>query len=599
VKKRQWLSGIAISLCVTGISYGQSYKSPGAGLSPSSYPAPSVPLYQNNPYPQTVAGGSYPYLAQNAAPAPAVPHEHIHVPQANYTTPGGINQPVQPAGTSPLPPVYNPPAGNAAQAPIYQPAQSDSASPPPQPQSVGDPYMAGSSCSSCQATTGPMGQVWSGYANSNCSQGTDYGQTNMMQSGSTSPWIFGANGLVFKRPDHDFVRLSINDANTGASVLSTLDARMRTSGGFEVFGGRYFGCGKYAVIGSYWGIFPEDQTRIIYDPELDTTFGNSIRSSLPFTVRLPSGLATTEHGVEMPGGAPVAGPDGGRTIYAWYNNAYAHRLTRSQDFNNVEVNFLSFALGGAARNGIAGYGTCGGQAGGWANGRIGRGGLGQSGFGLGGCSSCGSRDCGGCGMSNASCTTGACAPITGAQCSNLRFAMLGGLRWFRFGDNMNYATSDDATFDANDVYYRNNVRNDLIGFQLGGRATYCTGRRVNLYTGTKFGVFGNRVNYDTYIGNTTTAAIVSSYDSYDNQAFDIRSAVTGLSLLGEMELGTGVRLSRGWTANCGYRVIGVSGVATTASQIPQDFSLLNDVRRIRHDDSLILHGISFGGMYNW
>lgn len=179
--------------------------------------------------------------------------------------------------------------------------------------------------------------------------------------------------------------------------------------------------------------------------------------------------------------------------------------------------------------------------------------------------------------------------------------MLGGVRWFRFNDYMEYATSEnDATFGgADDFYYRNTLRNDLLGFQLGGRATYCTGRKINLYGGTKFGVFGNRINYDTFAGTTTTAAVVSSYNSYDNQAYDIHAATTGLSLLGEGELGTGVRVSRGWTANCGYRVIGATGIATAPGQIPYDFSLLNDVRRIQHHDSLILHGVSFGGMYNW
>jgi hypothetical protein len=180
--------------------------------------------------------------------------------------------------------------------------------------------------------------------------------------------------------------------------------------------------------------------------------------------------------------------------------------------------------------------------------------------------------------------------------------MLGGVRWFRFGDNFEYASSEtDGTFGygADDIYYRNNITNDLVGFQLGALANYCTGCRVNLYAGTKFGAFCNHINYDSYAGTATTPAIVSSYTSYDNQQYIIDSSDNSLALLGEGELGLGVCICRGLTATCGYRVIGVSGIATAPGQIPYDFSLLNDASKINNDSSLILHGLSIGGMYNW
>ncbi len=218
---------------------------------------------------------------------------------------------------------------------------------------------------------------------------------------------------------------------------------------------------------------------------------------------------------------------------------------------------------------------------------------------------------GDCGSCNAPCASdcsvaangcsGPCAPITGAQCSRLRLTLLGGMRWFRFGDYMEYASSDDDAIFGNgdDFYYRNTIRNDLVGAQIGGRLTYCTGRRLNLYTGSKFGVFGNRITYDTFAGTATDTAIVFSDNSYDGQAYNFSSATTELALLGEGEVGLGWRLSPCWTLNGGYRLIGISGIATAPGQIPTDFTLTNDVQRIRHNDSLILHGVSLGAMYNW
>ena len=661
--RKQWLRGIAVSLSVTGFSeysLAQQYMVPGgSGLTPSSYPIPSPLSYGGYPQPQSLAPPSqsfappsqmtYPgngvYVAQNNV---LQNQGHIHVPIGNYTAAENIQGPVPPSAgnptvqppqsyTAPLPPVnqsgtvqsshlqnvspttpmYQVPAQNCVPQATYVPPTQTSV---PQAQHPGASTGAVNTNSSCQSCNQPTGQLWNGYSTASCapsyvpsyasSYPTHYGNGNV----SLSPWIFGANALIFNRVDNDYTRFSSSTANPAVSVLSTFSARSGVMGGLDIFGGRYFGGGKFAVMGGYWGLYPADQSSVVYDPELNTTLGNSLRPNLPFTVLGPGGAPASLHGIEMPSGANVPGPNGGQNVYDWYDNAYAHRLVRSQNYNSAELNIFSFALGGAARNGAANYGMGTGNQGGWANGRIGRGGYGMTGIssngnsacgGCGSCSTCGSgASCGSCGSCNTpSCSgpTGACGSITGAQCSRLRFAWLGGLRWFRFGDYMEYATSEnDGTFGgADDLYYRNTVRNDLVGFQLGGRATYCTGRRINLYSATKFGVFGNRINYDTFAGTNSAAAIVSSYDSYDGQAYDLHSSTTGLSLLGEGELGTGVRLSRGWTANCGYRVIGVSGIATAPGQIPYDFSLLNDVQRIHHNDSLVLHGVSLGGMYNW
>ncbi len=192
--------------------------------------------------------------------------------------------------------------------------------------------------------------------------------------------------------------------------------------------------------------------------------------------------------------------------------------------------------------------------------------------------------------------------MTGAQCSRLRLSLLGGIRWFRFNDYLEYAASDnDAVFgNGDDFYYRNTLRNDLVGFQLGALANYCCGSRVNLYASSKAGVFGNRIAFDSFAGSDSATAIISSYSSaYDNQRYAFSSNKTSLSMLGEFETGVGVRLTQGITGTCGYRVVGVSGVATAPGQIPYDFSDFNAVRRIQDNGNLILHGLSIGGMYNW
>lgn len=409
------------------------------------------------------------------------------------------------------------------------------------------------------------------------------------------PWIFGANALIFQRIDNDHVRLSSDANNPRPPHLSTSDANMPTAGGFELMAGRYFCGGQYAILGSFWSLQPSDASRTVYG---GGTTGVDLYTDVPFN--FTPGSSGVEHGITMPG----------NDAYFWYDNAQAHQIVRGQEFNSFELNFASFALGGAARQGFPLGGGCGaggfGGGSGWANGRYGRSGYSGCGNRCGGCQSgggCGHGSCGGCAQQCAvPCRgpTSACGPIVGAPCSPFRFVWLGGIRWFQFNDHLNYTTSqDDAIIgNGNDFSYRNNVQNNLVGFQLGGMANYCCGSRLGLYCGSKFGVFNNSTSFDTFAGNAMTAATVQN-GSYIGRAYNLMSSDNNLAFLGEAELGGRVRIINGWSTTCGYRVIGVSGVATAPGQIPYNFSRIDDAQKIKSNEALLLHGVTIGLLYNW
>ncbi len=434
-----------------------------------------------------------------------------------------------------------------------------------------------------------------------------YNEPAMVGPSIVSPnkWIFGASGLLFNRLDDQHVRLTTNTedgANPSPvpnpyvqSFLSTSDARMQTSGGFQLNAGRYFCDGRYALLGSYWGIFSNPNTATIL--ATDQANGN-LRSNLPISVRGPGGA--WQYGMDMPVGTYPAGA--GPAAYDWFDGAAAHRIVRDQEFHNVELNFFSFALGGGARQAYAATGGCG------PTGRIGFGSGARSiGYGAmgGACSTgnCGTGNCGEVCQTACSGPTGPCAPWYGAQCSKLRLNSYGGVRWFRFQESLEYAASaTDTVFNggADDFYYRNGVTNDLVGFQLGSLATWCTGTRFNLFGGGNFGVYGNQMRATTFAGtNTQTAALMSPDITFDDRPYDYSSSLSDVAFLGEGTLGTGVRISRGWTANIAYRVVGVSGVATAVGQIPRDFSRGDEITRINNHNSLLLHGVSLGANYNF
>lgn len=422
---------------------------------------------------------------------------------------------------------------------------------------------------------------------------------------SPSPWIFGAGGLLFNRVD-DYNRKLASSGPT--EWLGTGDAAMRATGGFQGSVGRYFGCGRYALVGTYWGIFSDPQMVTITPGA-----GHNIRTNLPFTPISPPGDPMPWYGAYMPGG--------NRHIYDWYdsgsssgtNNPATHsqRLRRDNEFHNVELNLFTFALGGGARQGIAGTG-CQGHGGGlWHHGghhggHCGYSHGGQCGYSCGpsGNAGWGTNSCcpnlAGCGTG----LTGPCAPWYGAQCSRLRLNTFGGLRWFRFGDELEYASSQTdnmyGTTD-DDFYYVSNVTNDLVGVQLGTLATWCTGHRFNFFGGTNFGVYNNHIRTYTRAGTTMTDAMIRPLGSpgEPDVAYNFRNSLNDVAFIGEGTLGTGILIKPGWTLNLGYRVVGVAGVATSVGQIPTEFTHVSSIRGIKNDRSLILHGAVFGMNYNF
>ena len=411
----------------------------------------------------------------------------------------------------------------------------------------------------------------------------------------------GGSALLMKRVDDHNVALSYNTAMPSENILGTRDARQGQLNGFEVFAGRYINGGRNAILLNYWGLYPEDNSAQVTGPSAPTTYD----SRYPFT------------GIDMPT----------QSVADWFEGARAHRVTRTSQYHNIEANLLGFAAGGAARTwavaaprrgafGVGGYGAgyAGGYGGGYGAGGCGTGSCGGGGYDCGGYDSCstgscgsGYSDCGGgsdCGSCGAGCAsfTGPCG-LTPNMCgSRLNWTWLGGFRYFRFKESLQYAASEtDTVFNGpDDLYYDINVRNDLAGFQLGGAGTYCLGRRFNAYALTKGGIYNNHSKYTTSIYRSGgPEATVTSANIFNGQPYMVDASKNQAAFMGEFGTGVGARISRGWSANVGYRVIGVAGVATAVNNIPFDMTHLDNVADYNNTSSLLLHGWTLGGMYNF
>ena len=101
--------------------------------------------------------------------------------------------------------------------------------------------------------------------------------------------------------------------------------------GFEVMGGRYFNCGRHALVASYWGLFPNRES-------VDVGDGDGVRSAIFLPWATPADHETGEVQLYEDGA-----PDH-RDVYYLYDQADFHRLRRYSNFHNVEINLLGFGV---------------------------------------------------------------------------------------------------------------------------------------------------------------------------------------------------------------------------------------------------------------
>lgn len=418
----------------------------------------------------------------------------------------------------------------------------------------------GSGCEPCQSGYGvptestyasAMSSDWeSGAA---CSSGACGSAATSSYFGPSRPSLFpwfGSAGLTFWNLEGDDGRLLAtglgNDFDT-----SQIDADSNV--GFDIGFGRYLGCGKYGIGVNY----------MRWDPNREQIFRSggvgTIRAAMPAYIGASVNLG--------------AGPLGVYGLIDNYGiNAYAER---DLSFQGIEANLFSFGLMGAQR---AAYAGCSPGPFGLA-----------SGLGFG----------------------GAAGPLARSNSGRLRISTSHGFRWFQIQDDLqfafgtaadpapagpDYAAYNPGGLPSTTIHEQMTVENNLYGYQFGGNLTYCLGSRLNLNIGGKFGVYGNYVEAEHSLYTDQGLAYINT-----SGVDDIRteSSNTVLSTLGELDLGLGYRVSNAWTVRGGYRVLGVSGVASSVNSVPRAYTTLAELDRIDANDSFLLHGAYVGLDFNW
>ena len=328
--------------------------------------------------------------------------------------------------------------------------------------------------------------------------------------------------------------------------------------GFEISAGRYLKCGRFGLGLTYfnWNPGTESETR--------TGGAGTIVSWMPSYDSLsidPDGVDPLTTGIMS---EIIDGTD------ANYGGATGVRLTRDVNFQGIEATLYCFGLMGARR---ASYANCC-----------------PSKYCLGNKLGLGKQGCYGYG--------GAAGPLVRACNGRIRVMTSHGFRWMQIRDDLELAYNIDGSvgYQPTDIYDRVNVENNLYGYQFGGQLNYCLSRRLSMNIGGKFGLYANHAQKQHRIGSETDLAFRSGTPA---DVINTNDSDTALASIGEFDMGLGYRIGCAWTVRGGYRLVGITGVATAWDSLPGTYASLAESGQVHADDSYLLHGGYFGLEYNW
>jgi hypothetical protein len=197
--------------------------------------------------------------------------------------------------------------------------------------------------------------------------------------------------------------------------------------------------------------------------------------------------------------------------------------------------------------------------------------------------------------------------LCGGECNRFGVDFLVGIRWFRFQDGFLFGAErqNDGPTDpyAGDwLYLNDHITNDLVGVQAGFNAGYRFADCWKVFLRPEFGIYNNHMtlDYNVYaVSSTTGQQYQASSQTYANPNYPVHATTDGFAFLTQVDLGLDWQLTRHVSAQLGYRVVAVTGMGLSGSQIPFYGNDTQAISNIQHNDSLIVDG-AFGGLtFTW
>jgi len=196
-----------------------------------------------------------------------------------------------------------------------------------------------------------------------------------------------------------------------------------------------------------------------------------------------------------------------------------------------------------------------------------------------------------------------CGMCGGCNGSPWGFGYTAGFRYINFHDNFLFSASPAGTAivgDPSELNYSAATTNNLFGFQLGAGLSYCVTDRFTAYCISKCGIYDNSVTALQRVGGTAGNAVILNGPN-TGEDFVVRTAARDtLAVSGQFDLGARWAITNNWSANFGYRVLGLAGVATTDVNVQQSqFHDVAGIASVNRNGTFLLHGLFAGATYCW
>ena len=151
------------------------------------------------------------------------------------------------------------------------------------------------------------------------------------------------------------------------------------------------------------------------------------------------------------------------------------------------------------------------------------------------------------------------------------------------------------------LYLNDRITNDLVGLQAGFNASYRFADCWKVFVTPEFGIYNNHMtlDYNLYAVSAHGTQYQGSSQTYANPNYPVHATTDGFAFLTQVDLGLDWQITRHVSTQLGYRVVAVTGMGLSDSQIPFYGNDTQAIADIKHNDSLVLHG-AFGGLtFTW
>jgi hypothetical protein len=175
--------------------------------------------------------------------------------------------------------------------------------------------------------------------------------------------------------------------------------------------------------------------------------------------------------------------------------------------------------------------------------------------------------------------------------------LFGGFRWFEFSESLQYATfTDTASYPSlpSEFYYNLQARNRLLGFQGGVRNELVFGPKLRFFNSVQGGIFNNNIRTAQNITDLYGGLVEVNAGPGTGRPFSYNDEKNDVAFLGELNFGLRCYLTCNARIHFGYRVLGVSGVALAANQLPFRYDNPDELLRAKSNGNLLLNGGFYG-----